>query len=101
MREGTAEKTGLELIDEAIMKLSKKHLEHMMIYGEGNKERMTGHHETASYDEFSFGRANRGKSVRIGNDTISNNRGYFEDRRPASSCDPYLVTAMIFQTCCL
>ena len=101
MREGTAEKTGLELIDEAIMKLSKKHLEHMMIYGEGNRERMTGHHETASYDEFSFGRANRGKSVRIGNDTIKNNRGYFEDRRPSSNCDPYLVTAKIFETCCL
>jgi glutamine synthetase len=101
MREGTAEKTGLELIDEAIMKLSKKHLEHMMVYGEGNKERMTGHHETASYDEFSFGRANRGRSVRIGNDTINNKKGYFEDRRPASNCNPYLVTAMIFQTCCL
>jgi glutamine synthetase len=101
MREGTAEKTGLELIDEAIMKLSKKHLEHMMIYGEGNKERMTGHHETASYDEFSFGRANRGRSVRIGNDTINNNRGYFEDRRPGSNCDPYLVTGKIFETCCL
>ena len=101
MRDGTIEKTGLELIDEAIMKLSKKHLEHMMIYGEGNKERMTGHHETASYDEFSFGRANRGKSVRIGNDTINNKKGYCEDRRPSSSCDPYLVTAMIFQTCCL
>ena len=101
MREGTDEKTGLELIDDAIMKLSKKHLEHMIVYGEGNKERMTGHHETASYDEFSFGRANRGKSVRIGNDTINYNRGYFEDRRPASNCDPYLVTAKIFETCCL
>ena len=101
IREGTVEKTGLELIDDAIMKLSKKHLEHMMIYGEGNKERMTGHHETASYDEFSFGRANRGKSVRIGNDTINNNRGYFEDRRPGSNCDPYLVTGKIFETCCL
>jgi len=100
-REGTAEKTGLELIDEAIMKLSKKHLEHMMVYGEGNKERMTGHHETASYDEFSFGRANRGRSVRIGNDTINNKSGYFEDRRPASNCNPYLVTAKIFETCCL
>jgi glutamine synthetase len=101
MREGTDEKTGLELIDEAIMKLSKKHIEHMIIYGEGNKERMTGHHETASYDEFSFGRANRGRSVRISNDTINNKKGYFEDRRPASNCDPYLVTAKIFETCCL
>ena len=101
MREGTAEKTGLELIDDAIMKLSKKHIEHMMIYGDGNKERMTGHHETASYDEFSFGRANRGRSVRIGNDTINNKKGYFEDRRPGSNCDPYLVTGKIFETCCL
>jgi glutamine synthetase len=101
MRDGTVEKTGLELIDEAIMKLSKKHLEHMMVYGEGNRERMTGHHETASYDEFSFGRANRGKSVRIGNDTINNKKGYFEDRRPSSNSNPYLVTSIIFDTCCL
>ena len=98
MREGTNEKTGLEIIDEAINKLSLKHDEHMKVYGEGNEERMTGKHETASYDKFTFGRANRGASVRIGNETIDNQKGYFEDRRPASNCDPYLVTAMIFKT---
>jgi glutamine synthetase len=101
MREGLGDKTGIEFIDEAIKKLSLKHDEHMKVYGEHNDERMTGAHETASYEKFSFGRANRGASVRIGNETIDNNKGYFEDRRPASNCDPYLVTAMIFKTTCL
>ena len=27
--------------------------------------------------------------------------GYFEDRRPSSNCDPYLVTSKIFETTCL
>ena len=101
MREGINGRTGLEIIDEAILKLSKVHKEHMVVYGENNRDRMTGKHETASYDEFSFGRANRGRSVRISNDTIKNKKGYFEDRRPASNCDPYLVTSKMFETICL
>ena len=101
MREGTENKTGLEFIEEAIQKLSENHSMMMHFYGEGNERRMTGDHETASFEEFSHGRANRGASVRIGNDTYRNKKGYFEDRRPSANCDPYLVTAMIFQTCCL
>ena len=42
--------------------------------------------------------ANRGCSIRRGNDTIKNKCGYFEDRRPSSNCDPYLVTGMLFKT---
>jgi glutamine synthetase len=98
MRTGTKEKTGLEIIDDAIYKLSLKHSEHMEVYGKNNNERMTGEHETASWDKFSFGRANRGASVRIGNETIDNKKGYFEDRRPASNGDPYQITSIIFQT---
>jgi glutamine synthetase len=49
-------------------------------------------------EKFSVGRANRGASVRIPNTTILNKKGYFEDRRPASNCNPYLVTAKILQT---
>ena len=59
---------------------------------------MTGEHETASFDKFTYAIANRGCSVRIGNDTYKNEKGYFEDRRPSSNCDPYLVTGMIFET---
>jgi glutamine synthetase len=101
MREGTDDKSGLEYIEEAIDKLSKKHDEHMTVYGSGNDERMTGEHETASYDTFTDGVANRGASVRRGYDTIKNKKGYFEDRRPSSNCDPYLVTSAIFKTTCL
>ena len=98
MREGADGKTGLEHINAAIEKLAEKHAEHMEVYGTGNEERMTGEHETARFDEFSSGRANRGASVRIGNDVVRNECGYFEDRRPSSNMDPYLVTAKIFET---
>lgn len=101
MREGTDDKRGLEYIEEAVEKLSHKHSEHMAVYGSDNELRMTGQHETASYDKFSHGIANRGASVRIGNENYKNGKGYFEDRRPSSNCDPYLVTGMLFKTTCL
>lgn len=101
MRYGTDKKTGLEYINDAIYKLSLNHKKHMDVYGSGNEERMTGEHETASYDIFTDGIGNRGASVRRGADTIKNGKGYFEDRRPSSNCDPYLVTSIIFQTTCL
>jgi glutamine synthetase len=63
--------------------------------------RLTGKHETASYTVFSYGKADRGASIRIGNKTINDGFGYFEDRRPSSNMDPYLVTAKIFETTCL
>lgn len=44
------------------------------------------------------GVANRGASVRVGRDTEKNGHGYFEDRRPASNMDPYIVTSMIAET---
>ena len=101
MRNGKDDKTGLDYIQEAINKLSLKHNEHMAVYGSGNEERMTGEHETASFDKFSHGIANRGASIRIGNENYKNQKGYFEDRRPSSNCDPYLVTGMIFKTTCI
>lgn len=79
-------------------KLESRHKEHIANYGTGNEERLTGKHETASMEKFSYGVANRGASVRIPNATAQNKKGYFEDRRPASNMDPYVVTGMIFQT---
>ncbi|KAK7255243.1 hypothetical protein RIF29_28649 [Crotalaria pallida] len=38
-------------------------------YGEGNERRLTGKHETADINNFSWGVANRGASVRVGRDT--------------------------------
>ncbi|RRT59606.1 hypothetical protein B296_00045698 [Ensete ventricosum] len=44
------------------------------------------------------GVANRGASIRVGRETEQNGKGYFEDRRPASNMDPYVVTSMIAET---
>ena len=79
-------------------KLSMKHKEHMLVYGSGNELRMTGKHETASYDIFTYGVADRGSSIRIGNETFKKGCGYYEDRRPSSNMDPYLVTSKLFET---
>jgi glutamine synthetase len=98
MREGNDNKDGLHFINEAINKLSQKHEEHMKVYGTGNELRMTGKHETSSYNVFSYGISNRGASIRIGTETYKNKKGYFEDRRPSSNCDPYLVTSKLFET---
>jgi glutamine synthetase len=92
---------GYDVIIAAIEKMGKKHKEHIAVYGEGNERRLTGRHETASIHTFLYGVANRGASIRIPRDTEKAKKGYFEDRRPASNSDPYLVTAKIFETTCL
>ena len=92
---------GWDAIIEAIEELGKKHKEHIEVYGEGNARRLTGHHETASIHNFSYGVANRGASCRIPRDAEKERKGYFEDRRPAANSDPYVVTSKIFETACL
>lgn len=89
---------GLKVIEEALAKLEVKHQEHIDVYGAGNDERLTGAHETAPITKFSFGVANRGASCRIPRTTDANGCGYFEDRRPASNVDPYLLTGKMVQT---
>ena len=98
MRDDDGQQTGLDNINKAIEKLSLKHDEHMRLYGSDNHLRMTGEHETSSFDKFSSGVANRGASIRIPNQTSQDGYGYFEDRRPSSNMDPYLVTGIIFST---
>ncbi|CAB1108249.1 unnamed protein product [Ectocarpus sp. CCAP 1310/34] len=92
------EEGGYKEIIAAIEKLGEKHDEHIAAYGEGNERRLTGKHETASMDKFSYGVANRGASIRIGRDVEKEQKGYFEDRRPSSNMDPYVVTGMIVKT---
>jgi glutamine synthetase len=89
---------GYPHIIEAIERLGAKHKEHIAIYGKDNHLRLTGRHETASIDKFSYGVANRGASIRIPRQTDIDKKGYFEDRRPASNMDPYLVTSKIALT---
>jgi glutamine synthetase len=89
---------GRKFIDDAIEKLSQKHLEHIAVYGEDNELRLTGKHETASIATFSSGVANRGASIRIPRHVAAQGFGYLEDRRPASNVDPYRVSAALVET---
>lgn len=92
----------IEEIYKRMDKLSKKHDEHIMAYGdERNRERLTGLHETSSYEKFSYGVGTRNTSVRIPTQCVKDGRGYFEDRRPPANMDPYKVTSLIYKTCCL
>lgn len=92
---------GLKDIHVAIEKLSKRHAEHIAVYGEHNTLRLTGKHETAKINEFRAGVADRGASIRIPSQTAKDGKGYMEDRRPASNIDPYTVTGRIVLTTCL
>lgn len=89
---------GYKAIVEQCEKLGAKHAEHVAAYGEGNERRLTGKHETCDIDTFKYGVANRGASIRIPRDAEKNQCGYYEDRRPASNMDPYIVCGKIVQT---
>lgn len=47
---------------------------------------------------FKYGVADRGASIRIPRAAEAEQKGYFEDRRPSSNMDPYVVCGMIFDT---
>lgn len=48
------EEGGYEAIKKAILNLSLRHKDHISAYGEGNERRLTGKHETASINSFSW-----------------------------------------------
>jgi glutamine synthetase len=89
---------GFAAIKAQIEKLGARHKEHISAYGEGNERRLTGRHETANINTFKWGVADRGASVRVGRSVPLEDCGYYEDRRPASNMDPYVVTGMIAET---
>ena len=85
-----------EEICEAFRSVTKEHIE---VYGANNDQRLTGLHETASIDDFSYGVSDRGASIRIPIITVEKGwKGWLEDRRPASNADPYKIAARIVKT---
>ena len=77
--------------------IPEKHLEG---YGIGIEDRLTGAHETQRFDQFSYGVSDRGASVRIPWQVEQDQKGYIEDRRPNANADPYVVAALMTETCC-
>ena len=89
---------GRQALSKAIEKLKVKHLEHIEVYGKHNELRLTGKHETSSLTEFTHGVGTRHTSVRINHETDELGYGYLEDRRPASSCNMYVVAMKLADT---
>lgn len=51
-------------------------------------------------EDFSWGVANRGASIRVGRTVPVDKCGYYEDRRPASNLDPYVRHPILFVQSC-
>ena len=91
---------GDSAIHKAIEKLRNKHLEHIAYYGEDNEQRLTGKHETCDINTFRWGVSDRGASIRVPWQVNRDGKGYFEDTRPSSNADPYVVAWKMLETIC-
>jgi glutamine synthetase len=94
------EEGGFQYIENACKALGKKVDLHVKNYGHGIQDRLTGHHETARYDKFSYGVSDRGASIRIPLQVSIDGKGYLEDRRPNANMDPYVVARLMVDTIC-
>ena len=85
---------------EALMAQFDKNLQaHIDVYGPDNDKRLTGKHETAPWNKFSYGVADRGASSRVPHSFVKNDsKGYLEDRRPNSQGDPYQIASQVLKT---
>ncbi|CAF1531983.1 unnamed protein product [Didymodactylos carnosus] len=63
-----------------------------------NTRRLTGKHETTSYKSFSSGIALQPVSIRIPRQVDEDQYEYYEDRRPTTNYDPYVVTDILVKT---
>jgi len=86
------------IIEHHMPALAEHHEAHIAVYGSDNELRLSGKFETSSIKSFSYGVGSRGCSVRIPVMTEKDGKGYYEDRRPASNMNPYIVTALVVDT---
>ena len=90
----------MKAIKAACDAIGKKVMLHVENYGHDIQSRLTGHHETAPWNKFSYGVSNRGASIRIPWQVEKTGKGYAEDRRPNANMDPYTVTRLLIETVC-
>ena len=90
---------GKEYFESLMEAFEKNLMDHIAVYGPDNDKRLTGKHETAPWNKFSYGVADRGASIRVPHSFVNNGyKGYLEDRRPNSQGDPYQIASQILKT---
>ncbi len=95
-----AMREGYDAIIAGCEALGERVEEHIANYGPGIEARLTGAHETARYDVFSYGVSDRGASIRIPWAVEKAGKGWLEDRRPNANIDPYVVSRLMVETVC-
>ena len=91
---------GYEAIVAGCEALGKNADLHVKNYGADIEDRLTGDHETQSFDTFSYGVSDRGASIRIPWQVEVDKKGYLEDRRPNANGDPYVIAMLMIDTVC-
>lgn len=90
---------GKEYFEKLMAAFETNCADHIAVYGPDNHMRLTGLHETQRIDQFSYGIADRGASIRVPHSFAQNGyKGYLEDRRPNSQGDPYQIASQILKT---
>jgi glutamine synthetase len=89
---------GIKYIIDACDKLSLTHEKHLEVYGNDNEKRLTGKNETCNIKQFKYGYMDRTVSIRIPLNVVNDGYGYFEDRRPGSNANPYLIMEIIMNS---
>ena len=84
-------------INKAIDRIKNTPLPNLLKYfdrndGKDNELRLIGDHFIPSYKVFTAGEMDKFACVRIPVRVAEERRGYFEERRPAADCDPYVAT---------
>lgn len=83
---------GWSEIQRHLQLLEGAHLQHLMVYGNGNSQRLLRQQQYSSALQFTWGLEDRTASLRIPYSAFLQRKGWYEDRRPASNMDPYLVS---------
>tara|TARA_Y100001970_G_scaffold292411_1_gene433605 strand:- start:1014 stop:2030 length:1017 start_codon:yes stop_codon:yes gene_type:complete len=92
------EEGGEAMFSKILENMQEAHIDTMNCYGAQNRRRLSGGYETAPYEEFSYGVGSRGSSIRVPTSVEEAGwKGYLEDRRPASNCDPYRVVGQLIK----
>ncbi|KAL5006627.1 hypothetical protein ScPMuIL_015433 [Solemya velum] len=94
------EEGGYKYIVEAVEKLAKTPQDVVLkMYdphnGKDNEKRLKGNYFVPESSHFSWGVGDRLASIRIPILVAERKRGYFEDRRPSSNCDPFCAIEVL------
>lgn len=89
---------GLRAIQSAVQRLQSRHVDHVLVYGDGLEARLDGALGQCPISEFSVGYGDRRASIHIPAGGKDAGPGYFEDRRPGANADPYRVAARLLAT---